>query len=203
MEQLETEIKFYLANPLSIREQILELGAESRERLFESNVRFEDAHKTLKQQNCLLRLRRDQKATLTFKSTPAEEASNQFKIMKELEVEVNDFNTMHSILESLGYHCEQIYEKWRETLILNQTLFCLDCMPYGNFLEIEGQPKDIKDLTARLNLPWEKRILLNYIQIFEILKTEMALNFSDVTFENFNNIEVDLADYLELLEAGE
>lgn len=202
MEQLETEVKFHLTDRHSTRQCILDLGAQSRGRFFESNVRFEDAHKTLRRKKSLLRLRRDQKTTLTFKSTPPEENS-QYKILKELEVEVSDFDTMHRILEALGYHYEQIYEKWRETLVLNQTHFCLDSMPYGNFLEIEGQRRDIKDLAAQLELPWKQRILLNYLQIFEILKNEMALTFSDVTFKNFNNIEVDIADYLELLEAGE
>lgn len=202
MEQLETEVKFHLTDRHSTRQCILDLGAQSRGRFFESNVRFEDAHKTLRQKKSLLRLRRDQKTTLTFKSTPPEE-NNQYKILKELEVEVSDFDTMHRILEALGYHCEQIYEKWRETLVLNHTHFCLDSMPYGNFLEIEGQRRDIKDLATQLELPWKQRILLNYLQIFEILKNEMALTFSDVTFKNFNNIEVDIADYLELLEAGE
>lgn len=202
MEQLETEVKFYLTDRHSIRQCILDLGAQSRGRFFESNVRFEDAHKTLRQKKSLLRLRRDQKTTLTFKSTPAEE-NNQYKMMKELEVEVSDFDTMHRILEALGYHYEQIYEKWRETLVLNQTQFCLDSMPYGNFLEIEGQSRDIKDLAAQLELPWNQRILLNYLQIFEILQDKHNLDFSDITFDNFSNVEVNLFNYLNLLIAGD
>ena len=201
MEQLETEIKFYLTDLSSIRQRILDLGAVSRGRFFESNVRFEAPGQALKRKKSLLRLRYDQKAKLTFKSSPPE-PDNQFKIMRELEVEVSDFDTMHSILEALGFHHEQVYEKWRETLVLDETQFCLDRMPYGDFLEIEGQKQDIKNFATQLGLRWNQRILLNYLHIFEILQNNLNLNFSDVTFDHFKQIEMDLIDYLELLVAG-
>lgn len=201
MKQMETELKFYFTDLPLIRQRIMDLGAQSRGRFFESNVRFEDSHQTLRKKKSLLRLRRDQKVKLTHKSTPSEE-NNQFKIMKELEVEVSDFDTMHLILEALGFHHEQVYEKWRETLVLEQTQFCLDSMPYGNFLEIEGQKQNIKNFAAQLGLQWDQRILLNYLHIFEILQNKLNLNFSDVTFDNFKYVEVDMVDYLDLLVAG-
>lgn len=202
MKQLETEIKFYLPALPPIRQRIIDLGAESRGRFFENNVRFEDALLTLKKKKSLLRLRRDRKVKLTYKSTPPD-PDHQFKIMRELEVEVSDFDTMHSILEALGFHQEQTYEKWRETLILDQTQFCLDSMPYGDFLEIEGQKQDIKYFAAQLGLRWNRRILLNYLHIFEILQKKLNLNFSDLTFDNFKHVDVDLIDYLDLLVAGD
>jgi adenylate cyclase class 2 len=200
MKQLETEIKFYLSDLPSIRQRIMDLGAESRGRFFESNIRFEDALLTLKKNKSLLRLRRDRKVKLTYKSTPPE-PDHQFKVMRELEVEVSDFDTMHSILEDLGFHREQVYEKWRETLVLDHTQFCLDSMPYGDFLEIEGQKQDILHFAAQLGLRWDQRILLNYLHIFEILQNNLNLTFSDVTFDNFKNVAVDLIDYLDLLVA--
>jgi adenylate cyclase class 2 len=198
MEQLETEVKFYLSDIQSTRQRILDLGARSCGRFFESNVRFEDAEKTLKQKKSLLRLRRDQKVTLTFKQVPPI-INTQFKVMKELEVEVSDFDTTHHILQALGFHHAQIYEKWRETLVLNQTHFCLDSLPFGQFLEIEGPEKDIQNYGVKLDFPWDQRILLNYLQIFEILQKKLMLNFSDVTFANFKNVKSDLAEYLTLL----
>ena len=109
---------------------------------------------------------------------------------------------MHHILDALGFHQEQVYEKWRETMVLGRTHFCLDCMPFGNFLEIEGPKQDIQKFTARLGLTWDQRILLNYLQIFEFLKDKLHLEFSDVTFDNFSHVEVNLADWLALLVAG-
>lgn len=200
MEKLETEVKFYLSDIESMRGRICTLGAQSQGRFFERNLRFEDKRKTLKHKKSLLRLRQDNKTTLTFKSTPSQ-CNDQFKILKELEVEVSDFNTMNRILEALGFNCDQIYEKWRETLVFERTQFCLDSMPYGNFLEIEGHEKEIKDFASCLGLQWGQRILLNYLEIFDILRKKMNLNFADVTFDNFKNIKADLATYLDLLEA--
>jgi adenylate cyclase class 2 len=202
MEQLEIEVKFYLPDIESMRRRIIALGAESKGRVFENNIRYEDDGNTLIRKKSLLRLRRDTKTILTFKSTPSV-ASTEFKIFNELEVEVGDFETMNRILEKLGLHPEQIYEKWRETLILDQTRFCLDTMPYGTFLEIEDSENDIRVHAARLGLCWHKRILLNYLEIFEIVRQQRGLTFTDLTFKNFESVRVDMAAFLEKLEAGD
>lgn len=200
MHQLETEIKFYLPDPKPMREGILNLGAQTRGRMFECNFRYEDENQTLMKRRSLLRLRRDQKVSLTFKSPPSAE-NTEFKVLSELEVEIGNFETMHHILAALGFHREQIYEKWRETLVLDQVHFCLDEMPYGHFLEIEGRPQDIRHVADQLNLPWKQRILMNYLQIFEFLKDQLRLEFTDITFDNFNDIEVNLMNYVDMLVA--
>jgi adenylate cyclase class 2 len=200
MQRLETEIKFYLPDRDTIRRQILKWGAQTRGRVFETNFRYEDEHRSLLKRRSLLRLRRNRNAILTFKSPPPEDSA-EFKVLSELEVRVSDFETMHMILKQLGFHREQIYEKWRETLDLDQVQFCLDQMPYGNFLEIEGPPRDIKRFAAQLGLPWEHRIRINYLQIFNLLKDRLNLDFTDVTFDNFADIEVNLTHYLDQLVA--
>ena len=202
MQQLEIEGKFHLPDIESIRRRILTLGAESKGRVFENNIRYEDGCKTLLRKKSLLRLRRDSKTILTFKSTPPV-ASTEFKIFNELEVEVSDFETMNQILQKLGLHPEQIYQKWRETLILDQTRFYLDAMPYGTFLEIEGSETDIRAYAASLGLSWHKRILLNYLEIFEIIRQQRRLKFTDLTFKNFESIQIEMAAFLGKLEAGD
>jgi adenylate cyclase class 2 len=202
MEQFEIEVKFYLADIENMRQRILALGAESKGRVFEHNVRYEDESRSLIRKKSLLRLRRDTKTILTFKSCPAV-ASTEFKIFNELEVEVSDFETTNQILQELGLHPEQIYEKWRETLILNQIWFCLDTMPYGTFLEIEGSENDIRAYADRLGLSWHKRILLNYLEIFEIIRQKRGFKFPDLTFKNFESVRLDMAAFLGKLEAGD
>lgn len=202
LETIEVEVKFYLPDPVPIRERIIDLGAQSMGRVFETNIRFEDAGRTFIQNRSLLRLRRDTRTTLTFKSEPSAK-DDQFKTLRELEVEVSDFSKMRHILSNLGFHEEQTYEKWREVLVFDETQFCMDSMPFGDFLEIEGEAEDIKHLSSALDLDWERRILLNYLEMFEIIKQKMGLPFSDATFNNFNNIRIDLAQYLQLFEAGQ
>ena len=201
MKNLEVEVKFYLADIKSVRNSLIELGADRMKRVFETNVLFEDINKSLIKKRSLLRLRKDTKTKLTFKSEPDVKDKN-FKVLKELEVEVSDFSTMSLILESLDFHKERIYEKWRETFVLNDTIFCVDTMPYGNFLEIEGEKKDIKNFAHNIGFQWENRILLNYFAIYDIIKRKLNLSFSDITFENFKNIKTNLQEYLYLIEAG-
>ena len=201
MEQIETEVKFFITDSVSLREKLISHGALSGGNIFETNIRFEDKDKKLIKNKSLLRLRKDSKTTLTFKSPPPDEDS-RFKMLRELEVEVSDFSTAVKILESMGFIKEQIYEKWRETLVLENTYFCIDKMPYGDFLEIEGNKEKIMEYTSLLGLDWKERILLNYLELFNILKKSLDLSFSDITFENFKNVEADFSKYFHAIKAG-
>ena len=198
---LEIEVKFHPPEIKPIRDRMLAMGANHCGRVFETNVRFEDTSKSLKKRGILLRLRKDNRIRLTFKSSLSS-PDTQFKVHRELEVELGDFDACHSILEGLGFHPEQSYEKWRETFVLNNTNLLIDTMPYGVFLEIEGQKSDIRNIADRLGLKWEERILLNYLEIFEILQREEGLTFRDITFENFKAIHLDVRKHLPLLYAG-
>ncbi len=200
MEHIETEVKFFITDPAMLREKLISLGALSGGNIFETNIRFEDKDKNFIKNKSLLRLRKDSKTTLTFKS-PAPDADSRFKMLRELEVEVSDFSTAIRILESLGFIQEQIYEKWRETFILGKTYFCIDKMPYGDFLEIEGNKGEIIEYASLLGLDWEERILFNYLELFDILKKSLGISFSDVTFENFKNIEADFSKYFYKIKA--
>ncbi len=197
---LEIEVKFHLPEIRPIRDRLLAMGAIHSGRVFETNIRFEDASKTLRKRGILLRLRKDDRIRLTFKSNPSR-PDTQFKVHRELEVEVGDFDACHSILEGIGFHPEQAYEKWRETFVLNNTKVLIDTMPFGVFLEIEGEKSHIRGMADRLGLHWEKRILLNYLEIFEIVQREEGLSFTDITFENFKTIDLDIKKHLSLLYA--
>jgi len=76
-------------------------------------------------------------------------------------------------------------------------------MPYGIFLEIEGPKKGIKTTAHMLGLPWSKRILENYLAIFDVLRKDCGLPFYDVTFYNFKQYQVDITPYLASLQADD
>lgn len=195
MDCLEIEVKFFLQDLQPVKKHLTRLGAENSGRFFETNIRFEDRQSSLIKKNALLRLRKDDRVSLTYKSSP-DDIDENFKVYNELEVEVSDFKTMESILNSLGFYTEQVYEKWRETLVLENTHFCLDTMPFGNFLEIEGSRDNIKKMARQLGLDWNERILFNYLKMFETIKAREKFSFSDVTFENFRQTSFDFYRYL-------
>ena len=86
-------------------------------------------------------------------------------------------------------------EKWRETITIGPTHLCIDRLPFGRFLEIEGEKADIRSVADSIGMNWENRIVLNYHGIFTILKKELNLGFTDITFDNFQKIAVDLNRY--------
>ena len=201
MKSLEIEIKFYIPDIDAIRARILSLGAELKGSGFETNIRFDDAEQRLTQGKKLLRLRQDTRCRLTVKS-PQDDADTEFKIFTELEVDISDSQTMIAILGQLGFYPRQVYEKQRETYLFNQTELCLDSLPYGHFLEIEGGKEDIRKAAEALGLNWEKRITANYLSLFAALQKELHLPFEDITFENFKAVQTDKSLVHKILDQG-
>jgi len=202
MDQLEIEVKFFLKDPAAIRAAIMDLGARSRGRVFESNHILDQPGLGLSRKGALLRLRQADGALLTFKAPP-ETPDREFKVRREIEVQVSDFTATARIMAALGFTTIRIYEKWRETFILGDSHLCLDTLPYGNFLEIEGRAESIRDLSKKLGFAWEQRSVLNYHELFEQVKEAYQLDFADITFANFKGLVVDLAPLKTRFEAGE
>ena len=202
MEHLEIELKFYRPDLQPMRERLMKLGAVCVIRkTFEHNVRYETEDGRLKKNRCLLRLRRDRKTTLTFKS-PQPAADSRFKVHREREVEVDDFDAMDAILNELGYCRRQVYQKWRETWRLGKTDVCMDTMPFGGFIEIEGSPDSIMRVVRDLDLGWRHRILASYLEMFATLREQEGLPFTDATFDNFASVTISFDRYRHLFEAG-
>jgi len=198
---VEIEIKYHIPFPTTIREQLLRLDLRREGPFFETNRRFEDAKSGLLRRNCLLRLRSANRCTLTWKSPP-EKTDTEFKTLQEVEVEISDPEAMTQILSCLGFRAVQVYEKYRETFFFTDAQCCLDRMPYGDFLEIEGSRDAIRRISSQLGLDWHRRILFNYLEIFEMIKRSMALPFDDVTFTNFHDLSVDIKKILTVTDSG-
>lgn len=185
MKDLEVEVKYRLESLEAVRHRLIAEGAENFGRSFESNNRYDSADGGITQARCLLRLRKDGKTRLTHKSPHVDSGKGGFKIHRELEVEVSDFDTMDNILKALGFHAVQVYEKWRETFHLNGCEICLDTLPFGEFIEIEGEKGRIDEVADTLGFSRSGRITANYLSLFEALRCECALSFTDLTFDNF------------------
>jgi adenylate cyclase class 2 len=194
-DALEIEIKFYIADPEATRMELISLGATSHGRVFERNICFEDTENTFKARDILLRLRQDDGTRLTFKSPPPDRDPD-FKVYEELEISVDDFDTCLAILKHLGFRPERRYEKWRETFLIDRTQLLRDTTPCGTFLEIEGDKTAIATIAAKMGFDWSHRILLNYLEIFDIINTKDNLGLYDMTFESFESLQIDVSRHL-------
>lgn len=188
-EIYETEVKLYVADLRSVAEGLEGEGAKlTAPRVYERNVRYENIAKTLIPGSIVLRLREDSRVRLTYKEGGM--AVDGIVSRLEAEVVVSDFQTMDFILGKLGYFPAMIYEKYRTTYVLNDTEIVLDEMPYGNFVEVEGDSAAIEKVLKKLNLSSERRIPFSYSRLFDFVCANMGLKFNDLTFANFSGITV-------------
>lgn len=194
-KSLEVEVKFLVENLAAVRERLLAAGAALKKtRVFERNIRFDTADDALLKRSELLRLRQDAGARLTFKGPDISDQWSEAKIREELEVGISDFDTAAAIIERLGFQARQVYEKYRETFQMGQLEVVLDELPFGAFVELEGDITSIKQGAVTLGLPWERRILNNYLALMGELKIFHDLPFGDLTFENFSGRDISIND---------
>lgn len=152
---LEVELKFLDVDHDLLRLRLKEAGALFKARYFEENVVFDDAQRSLRSKNVLVRLRKAQgKIVFTVKHPAEKELVEGAKVREEIETEVANFSTMCASLEALGLFVTCSYQKVREVWSLEECEVCLDQLPFGLFMEIEG--KNAKGCAKRLRLNLEE-----------------------------------------------
>ncbi len=190
---LETEVKIYTPDLRAITDALARIGAvRVKERVYERNVRYDDAGETLTPAGIVVRLRQDTHARLTVKAPPdaGADLADNVRTRFEAEVTVDDFDTMDVILQRLGYHPHVVYEKYRTTYAYGEAEIVLDEMPFGNFIEVEGPPDAIERTLAALGLAHAPRILSSYMVLFDRIKAALGLHMHDLTFANFEGVDI-------------
>lgn len=190
----ETEVKFYVLDQQRIITRLQELKARLiQERVHERNIRFDWPDASLKAQGRVLRLRQDTQARLTYKgpSTHAQGVMSR----REIEFSVESFESAWDFLGALGYHKLLLYEKYRATYELHDVHVMLDELPYGDFLEIEGENMaSIRKAADRMRLDWQAAIGTSYTALFDRARKNLRLELADLSFEAFKSIRVTAAD---------
>ena len=185
----ETEVKIYMKDLNLVRHALESLGADCvQKRVHERNTRYDLPNASLTSRGVVLRLREDSRIMLTYKEPGTIERGIISR--EELEVEVSDFEIMEAILGKFGYHHAMFYEKYRAVYELDGALIMLDELPFGNFVEIEGDANRIEALMEKLGLADVERLADSYSKLFDYVKYHLELNFRDLTFENFADIDV-------------
>ena len=196
----EIEAKFYVQDLKKIEARIRELDARLiQPRVLETNLRFDLPGGGLSSRGRVLRLRQDSEARLTYKEPGISEQG----VINRMEIEfvVEDFEKAKLFLEALGYQKLLVYEKYRTTYQLEPSEcfkpsegsvhIMLVELPYGNFVEIEGENIEaIHTVANKLNLDMNVSIPASYSALFERVKQTLELNFTDLTFDNFAGLRI-------------
>jgi adenylate cyclase class 2 len=145
-----------------LQKRLREVEAEFCKEEFEENTLYAGGIINLK--NCVLRLRRvGDETILTYKErTPS---SSTVKHQREDETKVEDGEAMAAILDALGYKPALVYEKRRATWRLAETEVVVDELPFGFFMEIEGEEKAIEEAEKTLQLEEAEAEMATYPQL--------------------------------------
>ena len=162
--EIEKKYRVTEEDAARLRDVLRELGARDEGEVFEVNTLY--TGNNIDPYRCALRLRREGglRAVLTFKERPDSEPQ-AVKRRREIETEVADADAAAAILEALGYRAVLVYEKRRATYQLGGAEVVLDELPFGWFVEIEGEEIDILDAERRLELTTAEHVHETYPEL--------------------------------------
>jgi adenylate cyclase class 2 len=195
MNGQEIEAKFHVQDLRKIELRLLELKAQLiQPRVHEVNLRFDRPDGELGNSFRVLRLRQDDIARFTFKGPSVEETGGILS-RQEIEFEVGDFDRAKQFLEAIGFQVVVFYEKFRTTYDLNNTHIMLDELPYGSFIEIEGENAEtIRSVADLLGLNWNVMVKAGYHALFERVAGKYGLDVSKLSFENLKDAKIKIVD---------
>lgn len=180
----ETEVKFFVKDLKRVELRLQELKAQLiQPRIHEINLRFDNPNGDLRRDLKVLRLRKDSEAKFTFKG-PSEAREDGVLRRREIEFTVSDFDAANQFLESLGFVPVVFYEKFRATYELDGVHIMLDELPYGTFVEIEGEDiRTLRKIAEELSLNWGAMVKAGYHALFEQIAGKFGLEVSQLSFK--------------------
>lgn len=151
--EIEKKYRLTATQRERVMRKLESVGADFEGADFEENILFRGGIVSAKE--CILRLRKtEDKTVLTYKESLMTDSSANTGIKRRTEYEtiVADSAAMEAILESLGYRQSLIYEKRRQTWKFENVEVVVDELPFGLFLEIEGEEDEIKAAEIKLRI---------------------------------------------------
>jgi adenylate cyclase, class 2 len=149
---------------------------------FQRTVRRDTANLDLAKRGVFLRTRSDVKNVITLKKKNSQ--NTKVYERQEYETEVKDIKVVEDILEILGFDDIKIMEKYRIQGKFGDVTIVFDELPFGLFMEIEGDEESILSVFKELDLDFEKRIVKTYWDLWEEYKKKNKMeDKKDILFE--------------------
>ncbi|HET8782817.1 MAG TPA: class IV adenylate cyclase [Pyrinomonadaceae bacterium] len=147
--EIEKKYRLTAAQRDDVLQRLKDAGAEDQGEEFEENTLYGGG--SLDRGKSVLRLRRvGKKALLTYKERFAGESA--VKRQREDETAVEDPSAMALILDAIGFKPVLVYEKRRQTWKFGETEVVVDELPFGLFMEIEGDEGAIDAAEQKLGI---------------------------------------------------
>ena len=149
---IELEAKLQVNNHQVLRDRLKELRAKCQGEQLEINIYFDTTEGELLKGDRALRLRCVGEAmVLTYKGPPEH---SKYKQRQEIQTSVADAEAVQSLLGELGFAQSLVFEKRRQSWLLDECRVELDSLPLlGDFVEVEGPSEAaIGQVLAKLGL---------------------------------------------------
>lgn len=180
---IEKEIKL-LINLQKVKEILNNPTFKLEKSGFQRTTRRDTEDLTFEKQNTFIRTREDNKNIITVKR----KTHNNTEVFEreEFETEIDDIEVMNSILEILGLTKTWIMEKYRIQGQYDNVTITLDELPFGIYMEIEGEEEDIVEVANQLGLNLEGKITVTYWDLWDAYKAEHNIDpqIENIVFEN-------------------
>ncbi len=160
---LEVETKIKLENPEKTKEDIIKLGAVHIKKEKQTDEFFDFDDQRIKNSNELIRIRN--KKTLCLKENQRE--SENIKQSDEYESEIENYDTIIRVFKKVNLKVTGKKERTRDKYKLRNCEICIDTLPFGNFIEIEGPRTEIITISKRLGFNENQLISKTYCKLFE------------------------------------
>lgn len=188
MHGAEIELKFPVADTENFRRRVETAGFRLlTERTFERNTLYDTEDRLLRVRGQIMRLRwYGNRCTLTHKRLPADnDATARYKTRIETETNITDCEAMAEIFAQLGYVPVFRYEKYRTEWDSEDMLghLVLDETPIGVWAELEGEPRWIDAMLARLGVALDESTTASYGKLFLEWKDQTGSPAEHMTFE--------------------
>lgn len=155
-DNTETELKLIIDSPEEVIQKLKKAGAKELGLLEQEDIIWDYAQKGKsfddKKQSLRLRLQlgeNDSRAIVTFKEASFVDLRG-IKTRREYNIVVSDFDAMRKVLESIGFKKALVVRKKRRVFRLGDLEITVDELPFGNYVELEGEKRDIKEAIKKL-----------------------------------------------------
>ncbi|RLG13404.1 MAG: hypothetical protein DRN71_04885 [Candidatus Nanohalarchaeota archaeon] len=167
---VENEVKVCVDSFSDVRKRLVRIKAKHVLTVRERNILYDTGAGELRREDMGLRLRDEvgaddmsfRRVTLTVKGPTMK---GVMKRRGEFEVRASCFKGAHELLCAIGFHKALVYEKVREMWALGKTEVCLDTLPFGLYVEIEGEEKDVFSTAKGMGFVRAQFITLNYFDL--------------------------------------
>lgn len=174
---IETELKLQIGLVEAFRGKVLTIGKEVEERTHELTVMYDNQQTLMQITDGRLRVRTKTNSKGSLIVLSYKKPLNREGIKQEIEHEthVEDKESLERILENIGFFPVSSYERYRTNFLVEDhdqsALVSLDELPFGNYVEIEGNDIDfIQQVAISLGLNPQDHLENSYDGIYNALE---------------------------------